>query len=53
MNSEILNKIYEKIDSYEDEMVELQRQLVAIPALGPDNSSDGETKKAEIGRAHV
>ena len=48
MNSEILNKIYEKIDSYEDEMVELQRQLVAIPALGPDNGGDGETKKAEF-----
>jgi succinyl-diaminopimelate desuccinylase len=48
MNSEILNKIYEKIDSYEDEMIELQRQLVAIPALGPDNGGDGETKKAEF-----
>jgi succinyl-diaminopimelate desuccinylase len=48
MNSETLNKIYEKINSYEDDMIELQRQLVAIPALGPDNDGDGETKKAEF-----
>jgi len=48
MNSETLNKIYEKINSYEDDMIELQRRLVAIPALGPDNDGDGETKKAEF-----
>ncbi|HMA77281.1 MAG TPA: M20 family metallo-hydrolase [Candidatus Krumholzibacteriaceae bacterium] len=48
MDSETLNKIYKKIEGYEDEMIELQRQLVAIPALGPDNDGDGETEKAEF-----
>lgn len=46
MNTDILKKIHEKIDGYRDLAIDLQTKLVAIPALGPDNDGDGESKKA-------
>lgn len=48
MDAEMMKKIYEKIDSYREDMVELQRSLVSIKALGPDNDGDGEAEKAEF-----
>jgi len=48
MDEEILKKISEKIDSYESQMIELQKQLTAIPALGPTNDGEGEMKKAQF-----
>ncbi len=48
MDKDLMNKIYDKIDGYTDQMLELQRALVAIPALGPDNDGEGETEKAEF-----
>jgi succinyl-diaminopimelate desuccinylase len=41
-------KIAKRIDSYRDEMVELQIALSAIPALGPENGGDGELLKAKF-----
>ncbi|MBN1163199.1 MAG: M20 family metallo-hydrolase [Candidatus Krumholzibacteriota bacterium] len=46
MDSAVLKKIYQKIDSYSDMMIDLQTGLTAIPALGPDNDGDGEAEKA-------
>lgn len=40
--------ILDRIDSMADDVVELQRALVAIPALGPDNDGDGEKEKADF-----
>lgn len=37
-----LKELMEKIEQSADEMVELQRKLTAIPALGPDNGGEGE-----------
>ena len=45
-NDNELKSIYDKIDSYRDSMVELQKNLTAIPAIGPKNQGQGETKKA-------
>lgn len=39
-------KILKKIESYEDYAIELQRELVKIPALAPENGGDGEYDKA-------
>jgi succinyl-diaminopimelate desuccinylase len=36
------------IAGYGQEVVEAQRQLVAIPALGPDNGGQGEILKAQL-----
>jgi len=42
------NAVLERIDTLAPEVVALQRALVAIPALGPDNDGQGETAKAEL-----
>jgi len=36
------------IEAHEDEMVELQRELTARPALGPENGGTGEWEKARF-----
>ncbi|HUI71884.1 MAG TPA: M20 family metallo-hydrolase [Spirochaetia bacterium] len=36
------------INSKRDEMIELQRALTAVPALGPQNGGEGEWKKAKL-----
>jgi succinyl-diaminopimelate desuccinylase len=46
MDKELMKKIFEKIDGYRDEMIDLQSKLTAIPALGPENDGEGEAKKA-------
>lgn len=35
-------------DAQRDELIELQRRMVAIPALGPENGGEGEKEKAEF-----
>lgn len=47
MNQEIFDDISKKIDSYESEMIQLQTEITAIPALGPENAGDGEFKRVE------
>jgi succinyl-diaminopimelate desuccinylase len=42
----LAQKLMSRIDTYADQMVEAQRQLVAIKALGPDNGGQGEHDKA-------
>jgi succinyl-diaminopimelate desuccinylase len=37
-----------KVASYADQIVEAQRQLTAIPALGPENGGQGELPKAML-----
>jgi len=46
VDNAILEKICKKIDSYRYDMIELQRLLTAIPAIGPENNGDGEYDKA-------
>ena len=43
-----IDALFKKVEAYRDQMVELQRELVRIPALGPDNGGDGEAQKAEF-----
>jgi len=40
-----LKRIMKRIDSYEDDMVRLQIELSAIPALAPESGGDGEYEK--------
>jgi len=46
VNSDILKQITARIDSYRDEMIKMQMDLIAIPALGPESGGDGENEKA-------
>lgn len=41
-----VQKLLARIDTYAQEMIEVQRQLVAVPALGPTNAGQGELDKA-------
>ena len=46
MNNRAFVRIANRIDTYKDEMIDLQIELTAIPALSPDNGGDGEGAKA-------
>jgi len=41
-------KITKRIDSFRDEMIDMQIQLCAIPSISPLNGGEGEAKKAEV-----
>jgi len=47
MNAQNFSRLSERILTYKDEMIQIQKNLTAIPALGPENGGEGETKKAE------
>ena len=42
-----MNKIAERIDSYRDEMIDMQIQLCSFPAISPSSGGEGEINKAE------
>ena len=46
MDSKEYERIRERIEGYEPDMIRLQAGLTAIPALAPENGGDGEMKKA-------
>ncbi len=46
MDENLLKQVFDKIDSYREYSVELQRAITAIPALSPVSGGDGEWKKA-------
>ncbi len=39
-----------RLEGYREQIIEAARQLVAVPALGPDNGGQGELAKAELVR---
>jgi succinyl-diaminopimelate desuccinylase len=41
-----LKSIFDKIESFRNGMIELQKSLTAIPAIGPKSNGQGEAKKA-------
>ncbi len=43
-----LEKIADRIDSFRDEMIDLQIKLCGIPAISPQSGGEGEAKKAEV-----
>ncbi len=42
------DKIAARIDSYRDEMIRLQFDLTAIPAISPESGGDGEQKRSDF-----
>jgi len=49
----MLDAVLARLDAAAPEVVALQRDLVAIPALGPANDGDGETAKAAWLASHL
>lgn len=45
---ELLKKIQTQMESYREDIIEIQRQLTAHPAIAPENGGDGEWMKAEF-----
>jgi succinyl-diaminopimelate desuccinylase len=43
-----LEKIAKRIESFRDEMVDMQIKLCSIPAISPSSGGEGEVKKAEV-----
>lgn len=43
----LMDKIAERIDSFRDEMIDMQIKLCSIPAISPASGGEGEIKKAE------
>jgi succinyl-diaminopimelate desuccinylase len=42
-----VKKLMDQVAGYEDQIIEIMKQIVAIPALGPTNGGQGELAKAE------
>jgi len=47
INVNLCNKIFERIDTYRDEIISLQEKITAIPALAPESGGKGELEKAK------
>ena len=48
MDKAIFERLCERIDSYRDDVIDLQTRLTAIPALSPKQGGEGEVKKAKL-----
>ncbi|MBW2061918.1 MAG: M20 family metallo-hydrolase [Deltaproteobacteria bacterium] len=42
------DRVTARIETYAEEMVQFQSEMVACPAIGPDNGGEGEAAKAEV-----
>ena len=48
IDADSFQRVSQRIDSYREQMIELQIALTAIPAVGPENGGDGELLKANF-----
>ncbi|MGQ9617799.1 MAG: M20 family metallo-hydrolase [Candidatus Aminicenantia bacterium] len=46
-------RIAKRIEDFRDEMIQLQKDITAIPALDPSNGGEGETEKAEFLKGYL
>jgi succinyl-diaminopimelate desuccinylase len=44
----VTDKIFNRIDSFRNEMIDMQIKLCSCPAISPSNGGEGEVKKAEV-----
>lgn len=44
----VFNRLAKRLESFRDQMVELQMKLCAIPAIAPASGGEGEARKAEF-----
>jgi succinyl-diaminopimelate desuccinylase len=48
VDTKLFSKLAKRIESFRDEMVDLQTKLCAIPAIAPSSGGEGEARKAEF-----
>lgn len=46
IDEQLFDRVARRIEAYEKDMVNLQIEMTAIPAIAPENGGDGEMKKA-------
>jgi succinyl-diaminopimelate desuccinylase len=49
----LLEQIQNKMKTYRDDIIELQKQLTSFPAIAPENGGDGEWAKADFFSNHL
>ncbi|MCX8160239.1 MAG: M20 family metallo-hydrolase [Candidatus Saccharicenans sp.] len=49
----VFNRLAKRLESFRDQMVELQMKLCAIPAIAPASGGEGEARKAEFLEAYL
>ena len=42
-----IEKVFNRIDTYGNRVIDLQTRMTAIPAMGPENGGDGELEKSD------
>lgn len=47
MNDELFDRLAKRIQGYQEQMIQVQTELTALPALSPENGGEGEIQKAE------
>lgn len=53
VNPEIFARISKRIDSFRNDMIDMQIKLCALPAIAPASGGEGEGRKAEFLRRHL
>ncbi|MFQ6114349.1 MAG: M20 family metallo-hydrolase [bacterium] len=53
MDKAVLDRISKRIDSYKEDIIELETKLTEIPALAPENGGEGELKKSEYIQSYL
>lgn len=52
-DTKVFNRLARRLESFRDQMVELQMKLCAIPAIAPASGGEGEARKAEFLEAYL
>lgn len=53
MDKALLDKITNRIETYENEIIEVETKLTAIPALAPENGGEGELEKSQYIQSYL
>ncbi len=53
VDTNLLNRITARIDALKPAMIDLQKQLAAIPAIGPKNDGKGEWEKSRFLKSYL
>ena len=48
MDHQSLSRLTVRLNDYTDDVIQLQKKLTAIPAIGPENQGQGEFEKAKL-----
>jgi len=53
LDKALLDKMTNRIETYENEIIEVETNLTAIPALAPENGGEGELEKSQYIQSYL